>query len=84
MDLTTKDNVTRDSFQKHTKRFAFVVTSSVSDTNRMTIIITDINRIQKYKVNHNAGITLEAAASGGHWGGGGGGEKVCLFVCLVS
>ena len=66
MDLTTKDNVTLDSFQKDIKLLVFIVASSVSDTNRMAIIITDINRIQKYKVN--AGITLEAAASGGHWG----------------
>ena len=64
MDLTTKDNVTRDSFKIHIKRFAFIVASSV--TNRMTIIITDINRIQEYKVN--AGVTLDAAASGGRWG----------------
>ena len=35
LDLTTKDNVTRDSFKKHIKRFAFIVASSV--TNRMTI-----------------------------------------------
>ena len=55
LDLTTKDNVTRDSFQEHIKSFAFIVASSVSD----------INRIQEYEVN--AGITLGAAASGGHW-----------------
>ena len=35
LNLTTKDNVTRDSFKKHIKRFAFIVASSV--TNRMTI-----------------------------------------------
>ena len=35
LDLTTKDNVTRDSFKIHMKRFAFIVASSV--TNRMTI-----------------------------------------------
>ena len=35
LDLKAKDNVTRDSFQKHIKRFAFIVASSV--TNRMTI-----------------------------------------------
>ena len=35
-DLTTKDNVTRDSFQD-IKCFAFIVASSVRDTNRMTI-----------------------------------------------
>ena len=33
LDLTTKDNVTRDSFKKRIKRFAFVVSSSV--TNRI-------------------------------------------------
>ena len=32
MDLTKKDNVMLDSFQKHIKRFAFIVVSSVSDT----------------------------------------------------
>ena len=37
LDLTKKDNVTRDSFQKHIKRFAFIVALSVSDTNRMTM-----------------------------------------------
>ena len=35
LDLTTKDNVTRDSFKIPIKRFAFIVASSV--TNRMTI-----------------------------------------------
>ena len=30
LDLTTKDNVSQDSFQKHIKRFAFIVASSVS------------------------------------------------------
>ena len=29
LDLTTKDNVTRGSFKKHIKRFAFIVASSV-------------------------------------------------------
>ena len=60
LDLRTKDNVTRDSFQIHIKRFAFIVAPSVSDN------VTDINRIQEYKVN--AGITLDAEASGRHWG----------------
>ena len=32
--------------------------------------ITDINMIPEYEVN--AGITLDAAASGGHWGKRGG------------
>ena len=32
LDLTTKHNATRDSFQEHTKRFPFIVASSVSDT----------------------------------------------------
>ena len=40
MDITTKDNVTRDSFQKDIKRFAFIVASSVSDTNRITMYQT--------------------------------------------
>ena len=31
LDLTTKDNVTRGSFRKHTKRFAFIVASSVTN-----------------------------------------------------
>ena len=57
LDLTTKDNVTRDSLKKHIKRFAFIVASSV--INRMTII-TDINRIQEYEVK--VGVTLDAAA----------------------
>ena len=34
LNPTTKDNVTQDSFQKHIKHFAFMVASSVSDTNR--------------------------------------------------
>ena len=37
LDLTTKDNVTQDSFKIHIKRFAFIVASSV--TNRMTILL---------------------------------------------
>ena len=37
LDLTTKDNVTRDSFQKDIKRVALIMASSVSDTNRMTM-----------------------------------------------
>ena len=32
-DLTTKDNVTRDSLESIIKRFAFIVASSVRDTN---------------------------------------------------
>ena len=35
LGLMTKDNVTRDSFQEHIKHLAFIVASSVSDTNRM-------------------------------------------------
>ena len=61
-----------------------------SVTNRMTIIITDINRIQEYEVN--AGVTLDAAASGGRWGRvgycrkkGGMGSSVALNGhCLVT
>ena len=78
MDLTTKDNVTRDSLKKHIKRFAFIrgfISYKQNDH------ITDINRIQEYEVK--AGVTLDAAASGGRWGrvgycgkkgGGGGGQ----------
>ena len=41
LDLTKKDIVTQDSFQReHIKRFAFIVASSVSDTNRMTMYQT--------------------------------------------
>ena len=36
LDLTTKDNETRDSFKKHIKCFAFIVASSV--TNRIATI----------------------------------------------
>ena len=61
MDLTAKGNVTRDSFQELIKRFAFIVASSVSDTNK-----NYLKRIQEYAVD--AGIALDAAASGGHWG----------------
>ena len=37
VDLTTKENVTRDSFQEHLKRFTIIVASSGSDTNKMTL-----------------------------------------------
>ena len=66
MDLTTKAMKRETLFQKHTKRFDSILASSVSDTNRMTIRYTNINRIQEYEVN--GGVTLDAAASGGHWG----------------
>ena len=77
--LTTKDNVARDSFQTHIKRFAFIVALSVKDINRMVI---NKNRIHKFEVD--AEITLCAADSGKalgqdgifvkkKWGGGGGG-----------
>ena len=80
MDLTTKDNVTRDSFKKTYKTFrlycGFISYKQKDD-------ITDINMIQEYEVK--AGVTLDAAASGGRWGrvgdcgkkrgGGGGGFK---------
>ena len=63
LDLTTKDNVMRDSFKKTYKTFrlycCFISYKQNDD-------ITDINRIQEYEVN--AGVTLDAAASGGRWG----------------
>ena len=78
LDLTTKDNVTRDSFKKTYKTFrlycGFISYKQNDD-------ITDINMIQEYEVK--AGVTLDAAASGGRWGRvgycgkkGGGGEGV--------
>ena len=35
LDLRTKDNVMRDSFQKHIKRFVCIVASSMSKSKRM-------------------------------------------------
>ena len=72
LNLTTEDNVTRESFEKHIKRFAFIVVSSVNDMNKMTI--------QRTKIGHDGSkSTLDAAASGRRLqrkkkGGGGGGE----------
>ena len=58
MDLTTKDNVTRDSFKKTYKTFrlycGFISYKQNDD-------ITDINRIQEYEIK--AEVTLDAAAS---------------------
>ena len=56
LDLTTKDNVTRDSFRLYC---GFISYKQNDD-------ITDINRIQEYEVK--AGVTLDAAASDGRWG----------------
>ena len=39
VNLTTKVIVTGDSFHKHIKRFAFIVASSVRDTNTLSFVI---------------------------------------------
>ena len=87
LDLTTIDNVTRDSFQKHNYKTFRLYCGFLSESCKQNHDITDINRIQEY--TFNVGITLEAATSGRHWGrvgywgkrereeeegGGGGGE----------
>ena len=65
LDLTTKDNVTRDSFQEHTTFRLYC--GFIRERYKQNDDITHVNRIlQEYEVN--AGITLDAAASGGHWG----------------
>ena len=47
LDLTTKDNVTRDSFQEHIKRFGSILASSVSNTNRKRKRETEVRMIER-------------------------------------